>query len=60
MFDEFEDLHMIQEHYCITVGVNTAGGDQRGEGGPIQEEEAHPRGRVVVGYWKALGLDAEG
>lgn len=22
MFDEFEEWHMIQEHYCITIGLN--------------------------------------
>jgi tRNA wybutosine-synthesizing protein 4 len=27
IFDEFEEWHMIQEHYAITIGIN----DERGE-----------------------------
>lgn len=26
IFDEFEEWHMIQEHYCVTVGMNDATG----------------------------------
>ncbi|GMH42170.1 hypothetical protein BSKO_10089 [Bryopsis sp. KO-2023] len=26
IFDEFEEWHMIQEHYSVTVGINDAGG----------------------------------
>ncbi|KAK9815129.1 hypothetical protein WJX73_008299 [Symbiochloris irregularis] len=26
IFDEFEEWHLIQEHYCITIGINDATG----------------------------------
>ncbi|KAG1669866.1 hypothetical protein FOA52_012454 [Chlamydomonas sp. UWO 241] len=38
MFDEFEEWHMIMEHYCITVAVNS---------GPGGEEAA---GSVLTGF----------
>lgn len=26
MFDEFEEWHLIQAHYCFTVGINNGSG----------------------------------
>ncbi len=34
IFDEFEEWHMIQEHYCITIGVNDHRGLLKGFGFP--------------------------
>lgn len=33
IFDEFEEWNMIQQHYCIAIGVNERRGDGAGSSG---------------------------
>ncbi|KAL0034420.1 hypothetical protein WJX79_001255 [Trebouxia sp. C0005] len=41
IFDEFEEWHMIQEHYCVTVGINDATGAFRQFG--LSNNASQPR-----------------
>ena len=44
MFDEFEEWNLIQEHYCVALGVNSGGGVLEGFG-----FRANPPPPAVVG-----------
>jgi len=49
IFDEFEEWHMIQEHYCITCGINDAQGLFRDFGFKRAAAAPPPSGALPAG-----------
>uniref|UniRef100_A0A7N0UR18 Leucine carboxyl methyltransferase 1 homolog n=2 Tax=Kalanchoe fedtschenkoi TaxID=63787 RepID=A0A7N0UR18_KALFE len=42
LFDEFEEWHMMQEHYCVAYAINDAMGLFEGFGFPVDRQDPDP------------------